>query len=745
MSKKKLEPARHWGLDLKSNWCAAVALSIPFLMPTPGFGLRPSYDRFFTIAMTNLHDANRALDEQMKVLAPTGDGPYVRIGLFGDLPSFTNADPRDNWNLHPNPAASSLTGFFETARKRDVPLIVRVGTGPWLDPIGYGRPNAYSVLKTWRRNIMWFDDNKIHETIPVTMDSLTVWGANDIQKGLKDFKFRLNLSRYNKEVQSLKYNLRRQTAAVVGEFYRRFPHLLAGATLDGELGMDPDRDGHLMDYNPWSILEFRDWATAKGEYAPGGPWAGQAYVQSGRYRLDLTPASDESGDGHTFNGDFGTAFASWDLRYFSQSEFEEVSSGRRNSFSLTEKVKGGFDPPRVYKNLGYTLNFPAFGAAPAGNDRFLKLWNYFRAFQIMYEYDAGIRQLAEAGIPADLIFNWVIPADSWYDRFPSDRAYGSALTTWTARNTSGASAGLSYYGISDSVIPFVKNLGARQWNWTEVPGNRLINDQRMSASVIEKYWRNKMHSMIPLVWCDNCDERIQGHPLEAALRNFISANKSKPWPGQGDPLVAPELTGYSWGFPPVNPDLAGCDIPGYSTANGWLQASLAGGATGNVLLDQKLGGVPFDIQSGEFDTLRISLEANRAGTLELFWNGGTLPLAPIRVGMHSYALSLRKSASWTGKVTGMGLRFKFSEAANLSLFSARIYKARTPPIATRRFPGHRNGAPLRMDVLPERSFDANGRRIEPGHPALFLRLRVPRQPGFSTRKPDSRTNMEEMQ
>lgn len=706
-----------------SRWLftfATIVLLLPF---RSALGMRPAYDRIFTIAMTNdlslIND--EAMNRQWSTLAPQGDGPFIRLGLFTGNSYMADADPARNWILYPDPVSAARNGGFGVARKRDIPILFRAGAGPWMDPKGFPRPNAFSVLKTWRRNLMWYQDNRIHEAVPVERDSFTTWGPNDIQVALDAFTLRLNMSRYNREVQDLRRNLRKQSAVMVAEFYRRFPHLLAGVMLEGEMEHDPDRRGHITDYNPWSILEFRDWAAARGGYAPGGAWGGQAYVQSGRYRGDLSPGSDESGDGHTFNGDFGTAFTSWELRHFSQADFDAVSAGKSKSFTLSEKVKGGFDAPRVYKDLGHSENFPAYGAAPSGSDRFLKLWNYFRAFQIMNEYDAGMRDMESEGIPRDLIFNWIIPGSvSWYGATAGERSYLGALAPWLGRSSLNTSAGVSYYGISDSMPAFVRNLGARRWSWVEVPGNKLFNNPQMTGGVIEKYWRNGLQSMIPLVWCEGCSEQIQGFPLESAIRDFIQAHRKTPRPGHGHPATAPELTGYVWGFPPVAPDFVSCDIPGAGTGEGWLKATLAAGFKGTVKLDQDLGGTPTPLPSGDFDEMRINVECSRSGTVELLWNGGVSAPVALQAGMQNRILALSGAAGWKGDISGIGLRFHFPSGADLSLYSVQLYKRAGSGDVSNLGIFRQGGIQIKR-ISDASAFDALGREISPdrrGHRVL---------------------------
>src|SRR5207245_2195103 len=91
---------------------------------------------------------------------------------------------------------------------------------------------------------------------------------------------------------------------------------------DGEVELSLDRADSAdpaktvyADYSPFAVAEFRDWIRAGGFYAAGQSFAGQTYENAARYAGDSSPNADTNGDGHTFNGDFGTSFTTWDLKY----------------------------------------------------------------------------------------------------------------------------------------------------------------------------------------------------------------------------------------------------------------------------------------------------------------------------------------------------------------------------------------------------------------------------------------------
>ena len=47
----------------------------------------------------------------------------------------------------------------------------------------------------------------------------------------------------------------------------------------------------LADYSPFTVAEFRDWLRQDGLYAPGQPFAGEAWEFSSRYAGDASTRS----------------------------------------------------------------------------------------------------------------------------------------------------------------------------------------------------------------------------------------------------------------------------------------------------------------------------------------------------------------------------------------------------------------------------------------------------------------------
>src|SRR5262249_447779 len=90
------------------------------------------------------------------------------------------------------------------------------------------------------------------------------------------------------------------------------------------------------DYSPFMVAEFRDW------------------IRSTHYAGDLTPNTDDDGDGHTFDRDFEQSFTTWNLEYFDNSgpipypQYVQLPDKLPKSGRYF--IAGGFDAPRQEKS-----------------------------------------------------------------------------------------------------------------------------------------------------------------------------------------------------------------------------------------------------------------------------------------------------------------------------------------------------------------------------------------------------------
>ncbi|HNX97392.1 MAG TPA: hypothetical protein PKK12_06905, partial [Candidatus Aminicenantes bacterium] len=199
----------------------------------------------------------------------------------------------------------------------------------------------------------------------------------------------------------------------------------------------------VCDYSPFAVLEFRDWITHEGLYAPGQPYGGQGWANGGaNYQGPAGLAR--------FNADFATAFTSWELEYYRWSLANDPEEGALPwtaydpatglvPMDPAQFLEGGFDPPRTLK--------------VAGADPFWDLWMTFRQALIAH-YVADVAGWArETGFPMDRYFTHQIPADYLFGSKAGDspqnaRHYTSASPLSTAYPPDGTSAGVTIYDIN---------------------------------------------------------------------------------------------------------------------------------------------------------------------------------------------------------------------------------------------------------------------------------------------------------
>src|SRR5262249_17396290 len=260
-------------------------------------------------------------------------------------------------------------------------------------------------------------------------------------------------SRYGRKQARLQEAHIRELGRAVAARMAAFPDTLVAASGDGEVELSNERSllvdptltpqtSLLADYSPFAVAEFRDWLRAGGLYAPGQPFAGEAYDKSARYAGDLTPGADTNGDGHTLNGDFGTSFTSWNLKHFDWSLTDplapdphaigvaEYSAAGFNP--LPGGVAGGFDPPRVWQR----------GAA------WWDVWDRFRQTMVWRFNRNFARWITTSADPATGL---TVPVERWFsDQIPGDYLFGSTPANPTFRLDTSASpwwtADVSPYG-----------------------------------------------------------------------------------------------------------------------------------------------------------------------------------------------------------------------------------------------------------------------------------------------------------
>src|SRR5262245_32268617 len=229
--------------------------------------------------------------DELKVRIP--DAPYVKVGFaafvtpqFPDIPlnkSVTEADM----------AADLAKIDLLVNRAREHGLINHISL---VSGFFHGdNPLRRGAIDKDVRNAQWFadgfiaDPNQLGNRVPQS-----AW---------------VTPSRYAQPLRTRIEEGIRILARRIAANMREYPNTLLTMSGDGETEFSFERnfsdngnqpgtrkDIIYTDYSPFMVAEFRD------------------FLRSGRYDGDASPATDDDGNGHTLNSDFGLSFTTWKLR-----------------------------------------------------------------------------------------------------------------------------------------------------------------------------------------------------------------------------------------------------------------------------------------------------------------------------------------------------------------------------------------------------------------------------------------------
>lgn len=364
-------------------------------------------------------------------------------------------------------------------------------------------------------------------------------------------------SRYARSQRRLQEAYMREVARHLATLIAAHPDTVAAASGDGEveLAFDPvfqpggpptPETAVLADYSPFAVAEFRDWLTARGLYAAGQPFAGEAWEQSARYAGDLSPAEDTNRDGHTLNSDYGTAFASWRLEYF----------------DWTLDPAGASEPGAIPRS---TYTSPGWSATPAGNDRgfdppravvrgnaWWEIWNLFRQ-RMVWRHNLDVARWMTTSADAN---GATVPATRWYsDQIPADylfgftpdnpdlRLFASASPWWTADVAPYGGLGLTSFNYRDPYGNYFRTFpgvfarvrerrprwGLFEWSplVTQASDHSSRTDPAPYRVDTDLIARHRPGVVAPFTWNDP-DYPLRGTGFEAALRELASRLGTEP-------------------------------------------------------------------------------------------------------------------------------------------------------------------------------------------------------------------------
>ena len=469
-----------------------------------------------------------------------GEGRYVRVGFSHFVPISM-----DNWGLNVADRAAVRAGLGGTVRNID-DLISRARANGI--PINFSLitairerrdPVQLEAERSDRRNVMWYNSSDVAEG----------WVTH---------------SRYARKFRRILEAYVRELGTVVANRMARYPATLVASSGDGETELSYERSPvvnpaytettmELTDYSPFAIAEFRDWLRNGGLYAPGQPYAGQGFEDAARYQGDASPAADTNGDGRTLNGDFGTTFNSWNLRYF--------------DWSLTDSIEGDPNaiPSFVYEGAGFNKlppsdagRFDAPRVFQPGN-RWWNVWHLFRQVMVAnYNRDFArwmtttVDPETRVTIPTSRWFSHQLPADYLFGFSPDNpqlRWYTSASSHWTADVTPYGGLGITSFNVNigngdyavttPNVAPLIAQRNVPwailEWN-PSLPVSNSLDVYEADMAVIERY---RPTLVAPFGWGDPFYQFINT-PFETALRGLIARIKDGPVPAAAQqPAYAP--------------------------------------------------------------------------------------------------------------------------------------------------------------------------------------------------------------
>lgn len=520
-----------------------------------------------------------------------GEGEYVRVGFTVFVYLFM-----DDYTPNESGAAASLAPLvaqidtlLDRARRFNIPICLS-----FLTAIRSEYDDAQRLSEREDRRVMqWHSDNSMARG----------WWSH---------------SRYARHQRRVREAYVRALARVIANRMELYPETLVAVSGDAEVELSFEESlivkpnltpatSRLADYSPFAVAEFRDWLRNGGLYAAGEQFAGEGYELGQRYAGDASPAVDTNGDGHTLNGDFGTQFDSWDLRYFDWSLGDNAARDPRAI------------PDSVYNNPGFN---PLPDAGPgrfdaprslAARTAFGDVWALFRQTMIWRHNLEFAKWMTTSEdpttgetVPVARFYSDQIPADYLFGGSPTNPNYRlvtSASAHWTADVTPYGSLGVTAFNLvaGDNLLPTLRNvapaIAARNVRWglfeynAAVPATSNLQVYRDDMAVLEE---TRPSLIVPVYWDTNVPPYfIKDTGFETALRELVDNIKNSPLPapsGPSAPTPPPSVPPTPTPAPgPVPTTLPGAPsgltaaVNGFTVSFSWLPPSAVFAPIGRAL------------------------------------------------------------------------------------------------------------------------------------------------------------------
>ena len=521
-----------------------------------------------TFVLPHFFAYQRATDAQFaaevaQLRSRIGEGEYVRVGftIFVSLHMDAYTPNESSAAASMAPLVTQIDGIIARARKFNIPICLS-----FLTAIRSNYDVAQLTSEASDRRVsQWHSDNSIARG----------WWTH---------------SRYARFQRRVREAHVRALGRVIANRMEMFPDTLVAVTGDAEVELSFEESlivkpnltpatSRLADYSPFAVAEFRDWLRHDGLYAPGEQFAGQGYELGHRYAGDALPGVDTNGDGHTLNGDFGTAFDSWNLRYFNWSLGDSIRPDPRAI------------PDSVYDDPAFD-EFPDSGALRFDPPRSLALvtpfrdvWTLFRQVMI-WRYNLEFAEWMTTSedpttgktVPVSRFYSDQIPADYLFGGSPTNpnyRLHTSASPHWTADVTPYGSLGVTAFNVvaGGNLLPTLRNvapaIAERNVRWglfeynAAVPATTDPTIYREDMAVLED---TRPSLIVPVFWdTDVPPFFIRDTGFETALRELVDKLKNSPLPAPSGPL-SPTPPPAVPPTPTPDPSPGPANLPGAPTA-----------------------------------------------------------------------------------------------------------------------------------------------------------------------------------
>jgi hypothetical protein len=457
-----------------------------------------------------------------------GEGQYVRVGFTANV-----AVSMSSWTVDTtSPAAVSaalapvfaqIDAYVAKAEGAGIPLALNILTagGAQYDPV------QTASEQEDRRSMQWYADGALAPG----------WWTH---------------TRYARKARRVQEAYVREIGRYLAKTMALHPDTLVAASGDREVELTSDRSPIvdsaytpattvLADYSPFALAEFRDWLRRGGLYASDPAFANDAYAFSSRYDGDATPATDTNHDGHTLNGDFNTAFTTWDLKHFEWTLADPVD-GDPHAIPASVYQAPGFNPlPN-----GNATGFDAPRTRTPGNS-WWETWSLFRQTMIARHNRDFSRWITTT---ADPVTSTVVPVDRWFSyQIPADYLFGGTPATPNFRlvtsassmstadvspygglgvvsinaNTGGPGANGPYAKTLTALAPAIAQRNVRwailEWNPSE-PVSTDLAVYRADMTLVERY---RPSVLVPYAWPNDAAGHYQtkNTGFETALHELV--------------------------------------------------------------------------------------------------------------------------------------------------------------------------------------------------------------------------------